>query len=271
MKRKGARPPTSIEKALDVLLCFGPEEPELGVSQIARRLGLGTSTVHRLLNVMVRRDFVRQNPASSKYSLGFRVVHLAATVVARSAVRAVALPRMISLRDATGASVRLHLISGRERVCIEEVRGTLDDQSVLGHAHPLHSGPSGHVFMADLPDSDVRQIVDDARGSGALTAREASALLADLARIRSAGYATGLHPGGAPSSIAVPIRNFTSATIGALALDGAPQAWSHRHMRSFAGEIMEEAATISTHLGYVRASDSAAARPRRGRAPKARH
>src|SRR5919205_906182 len=67
---------TSVEKALDILLCFSPEEPELGVSEIARRLSIGVSTAHRLLNLMMRKDFVRQNPSTSRYSLGFRVVHL---------------------------------------------------------------------------------------------------------------------------------------------------------------------------------------------------
>jgi IclR family KDG regulon transcriptional repressor len=261
---------TSVEKALDILGCFDPEEPEIGVSQIARRLGIGASTTHRLLKLMMKRDFVRQNPASAKYALGFRVVHLASTVVGRSAIRAAALPRMVALRDATGTSVLLHLISGRDRVCIEEIRSPHDDAPpVLGHAHPLYVGPAGHVFMAHLPDHDVRQVLAEGQQSAQLSAREATALAGRLDDIRLQGYALGRHGRPARNSLAVPVRNFTGAVIAVITVEGAPSRWTERRMRSFATEATEEAATVSIDLGYV-SRTAALARPAARRRRRAR-
>jgi DNA-binding IclR family transcriptional regulator len=260
---------TSVEKALDILGCFDPEEPEIGVSHIARRLGIGASTAHRLLKLMMKRDFVRQNPATSKYSLGFRVVHLASTVVGRSAIRSAALPRMVALRDATGERVLLHLLSGRDRVCIEEIRGAVDDAPpVLGHAHPLYIGPAGHVFMAHLPDHDARQVLAEGQRSGQLSAHDAATLSRRLDDIRLHGFALGRHGRPVQNSLAVPVRNFTGAVIAVIAIEGTPSRWSDRRMRSFTAEAIEEAASASIELGYMsRAAFArpAARRPRRAR------
>ena len=40
----------SLAKALSVLECFSVEQPELGISEIARMLGLQKSTVYNILS-----------------------------------------------------------------------------------------------------------------------------------------------------------------------------------------------------------------------------
>ena len=67
--------------------------------------------------------------------------------------------------DATGETVHLYLLSGRERVCIEEVLGPGADASlrVLGHAHALHVGAAGQVMLASLPEHDIKQVIAELR------------------------------------------------------------------------------------------------------------
>jgi len=47
-----SEPIRAVERALDVLLCFTSQTPELSMSQIAERIGINKSTVHRLLSTL---------------------------------------------------------------------------------------------------------------------------------------------------------------------------------------------------------------------------
>ena len=67
----------SVGSALDVLECFATDG-ELGVSDIARRLGVAKSTAHRLLQTLASRGFVEQVAHSAQYRLGMHVYELGA-------------------------------------------------------------------------------------------------------------------------------------------------------------------------------------------------
>ncbi|NLJ53301.1 MAG: helix-turn-helix domain-containing protein, partial [Intrasporangiaceae bacterium] len=65
----------SVGTALDVLECFALDG-ELGVSDIARRLGVAKSTAHRLLQTLLSRGFVEQDNESGLYRLGIHIYEL---------------------------------------------------------------------------------------------------------------------------------------------------------------------------------------------------
>ena len=59
----------SVVRALDILCLFQQAE-ELGISEIAREMGLGKSTAYGLVNSLVSRGFLEQSVTSKKYRLG---------------------------------------------------------------------------------------------------------------------------------------------------------------------------------------------------------
>jgi IclR family KDG regulon transcriptional repressor len=245
---------SSVEKALRILTCFSPEEPELGVSEIARKLGIGVSTAHRLLNLMMGEDFIRQNPSTSKYNLGYRVVHLGATVLAGANFRTACLPHMRTLRDATGETVRAYILAGRERICVEEVPGLHEIRAsgAFGRAAPLYVGAAGKVITAQLPNADVDQILTDGRTQGWLTATSEKRLRRELTGIREHGIARGRdETEELAASIAAPVRNFTGATIGSLVVTGPVGRWTDEKMKRFEPVLVRAAAGISEELGYA--------------------
>ena len=52
----------AVERALDILLCFSRQTPELTMTQIAEQVGLYKSTVHRLLATLEGKRFVQRDP-----------------------------------------------------------------------------------------------------------------------------------------------------------------------------------------------------------------
>ncbi len=59
----------SLLRGLAILTCFGPDEPTLGLMEIAERLQISASTVHRYVITLVEVGLLEQSPKTRKYSL----------------------------------------------------------------------------------------------------------------------------------------------------------------------------------------------------------
>src|SRR2546428_7222076 len=71
----------SLDRAIEILRLLGGE-PEMRVTDLARRLEVHKSTVFRLLSTLQEHGLVEQNPTTEKYRLGYGLVRLAGAVVA---------------------------------------------------------------------------------------------------------------------------------------------------------------------------------------------
>ena len=63
----------AIERAVTLLNAFSADEPELGVTELASRVGLHKSTVHRFLVNLEAGGLVERNPRTGRYRLGIRI------------------------------------------------------------------------------------------------------------------------------------------------------------------------------------------------------
>ena len=70
----------SVEKALEILLSFIPNNTGIGTFELSKTLGFHRSTVNRLLHVMEKSGFVEQNPDTKKFVLGHSILELAAAL-----------------------------------------------------------------------------------------------------------------------------------------------------------------------------------------------
>src|SRR6202022_923156 len=75
----------SLDRALEILKLLGTE-PEMRVTDLARRLEVHKSTVFRLLSTLQEHGLVEQNPSTEKYRLGDGVVRLEGSVVAEGGI-----------------------------------------------------------------------------------------------------------------------------------------------------------------------------------------
>ena len=113
----------SVSTALDVLECFAVDS-ELGVSDIARRLGIAKSTAHRLLTTLCSRGIAEQNPDTGHYRLGLHLYELGQLAQARSILRHVALPILTRMAKITGHTVNLAVVDGPDVVFLERLEAS---------------------------------------------------------------------------------------------------------------------------------------------------
>lgn len=83
---------TSVDKAFDVCEALSHEPAGMSLSDLARELKQPRPSVHRLLAVLRRRGYVRQDEESQRYSLSVKMLDLCVRLLGRSELRLHAYP-----------------------------------------------------------------------------------------------------------------------------------------------------------------------------------
>ncbi|CAM5598267.1 MULTISPECIES: IclR family transcriptional regulator [Streptomyces] len=161
------------------------------VSQIAARLGVARSTAHRLLAMLVYRDFAVQGE-DRIYRAG-PVLELAAhsqSLVSR--LRAAALPHLRRVVDLLDETTNLIVRTGDTArfIASVECRQALRVGSREGMVFPAHRTTAGLLLLADLPDEELDEVYAAERYRDRPGERPDLAKLRDeLARMRRNGFA----------------------------------------------------------------------------------
>lgn len=238
----------AVERALDILLVF-TEHGSLGLTEIADKVGLHKSTVHRLLASLEGKGFVVRDPVTEKYRLGFRVWELSARLAAQSDdPGTLLLPEMERLRDLAGETISLYIREGNERIRIQAVQSNQAIRRVapIGARLPLYVGASSKVLLAFADDEVRGRIMDDPAWPASV---DRATFLAQLQDIRRTGYATSVEerePGAA--AVAAPIMNSGGRLVAALAVSGPSNRLHMEKMQEIAPQVMEAARRMGNML-----------------------
>ncbi len=154
------QPPTrTVERALDILLCFRPEEPGLTLTQIAERVEMHKSTVHRLLATLEQKRFIQHVDGNGTYRLGLRLVELGFTVLKGNDIHRQALPYMHRLSAECRETVDLAILDGGQVVYLQVVESPQRMKFAVapGQRLPAFCTATGKGFLAFLPDRPSRR------------------------------------------------------------------------------------------------------------------
>ena len=83
------------------------DKKQLGVSELAARLGIHKSTVYRFLSSLQTLGYVRQIQENEKYGLSYKILDLAGRILAGIDVRQVSRPVMERISDKSRETVHL--------------------------------------------------------------------------------------------------------------------------------------------------------------------
>jgi DNA-binding transcriptional ArsR family regulator len=83
---------TSIDKALEVCETLSLSPAGMALTDVARAVSLPRPSVHRLLAILKRRGYVRQDEESQRYSLTLKMLDLSFRLLGRSELRLHAYP-----------------------------------------------------------------------------------------------------------------------------------------------------------------------------------
>ncbi|GAA2214019.1 IclR family transcriptional regulator [Nonomuraea monospora] len=215
----------AVRRAIGMLDCFGGGDATLSLSDLSRRMGLPTSTAHRLAKTLTGAGFLEQETRTGRYRLGPSITELGQLSFHRRGLHRIT-PELTELARVTSATVDLAVRHDRYAVILSG--GSLNPDSGAGLRRPLHSTALGKVLLAWDPEG--RADLEALGPLRALTGRTIVShgeLRAELERVREAGYA--LNDGESSDGIrtvAVPVLDRLDHARYALAVRSTPVVMS---------------------------------------------
>ena len=244
----------SVRNAARLLKQFNYREQELGVSELARRLGLGKSTAHRLVATLAAEQLLEQNRETGKYRLGLAIYDLGASVSAHFALHEAALPSMAQLRNATGETVQLAVLDGREVVYIDRLEGPASVRMFLeiGRRNWAHCTATGKVLLAYVPDDRLERLLAgwELTRKTPYTITDHRLLREELLKVRRRGWADNRYESEINHlSVGAPVRNAMGDVVAAMSVAG-PAKRMDPALDRVTMELLEAAAAGSRRMGY---------------------
>jgi len=237
------RPPYAIESvdnALRILQTLR-DSGQVRVYEVAAELGIARSTAHRLLSMLVYRDFAVKTddhaylpgPALSAPPLrGEPAQRL------RQAVR----PHMEALRDRVEETVNLTVRLGAQTRFLHTVECTrlLRVGDRQGTILPAWQTSGGKALLAELPDAQLTAVLRGTagRGPGRLTGAGRRALVSELRTVREQGYAENIEESeSGVCAVGLCVRDGAGEAVAALSVSAPSVRYSPERARVFVREL----------------------------------
>ena len=211
----------SLERGLAVIRAFGPETPQLTLSEVARATGLTRAAARRFLLTLAELGYVRAD--GRVFSLRPRILELGFAYLSGLSLPETAQPHMEELVAKVHESCSVSVLDGEDVVYVARVptRRIMSVTIAVGTHFPAYATSMGRVLLAGLPPPAVERYLATVEleplTRRTLTSRDQLGAL--LQTVRSQGYAMvdqeledGLR------SIAMPIHDGNDDVIAAINL-----------------------------------------------------
>ena len=245
---------SSVTSALLVMKAFSAEEAEIGISSLAKRLGLAKSTVHRLAVTLAAEGFLEQNPDTGRYRLGLSLFTLGALARRRMDVSNVSRPLLGVLRDKYQEATTLAILSGPSIMFLHNLESgqAIGTRAHIGDLKPAYCTAEGRVLLAFSPPPVLAAVLAEPREQRtSKTLVETKALQQLLDEVRQAGYAIDDEESEeGMRCLAAPVRDISGKVVAAVGLAGPTQRLTKKDLRAMASEVVATGEAVSARLGW---------------------
>jgi DNA-binding IclR family transcriptional regulator len=254
---------SSLLNALNILKSFTVESPLKGITDLSRELGLGKSTVHRLVTTLANEGFLVKDRDTQKYRLGYAVLSLSGVMTYTLDLYNESLPIVQNLVDKVNETAHVCILHGHEVLyllkveCMQPVRFL----TYAGKRNPLHSTSSGKVLLAHQDQAFIDDYMKKhLKKYTEYTITDPVQLSEVLSAVRKNGYVVtreemveGVH------SIAAPVYDYTGKVVAAVTVLGPKQRFNASRIEYLIPHVIETAWEISEQMGYQRRNEGSAA------------
>jgi DNA-binding IclR family transcriptional regulator len=244
-----------IVNAIAVLRTFTADEPLLGVTEIANRVGLHKSTVSRILATFEQERLVERDPETRRFRLGLGLIAVAGPLLAELEERRVAYPVLRELAEQTGETSALMVWNGSESMCVEQIAShhQIKHSTPLGARYNDALSASVQVFLAAESPDRVRTLLR----SGAITypGLDETGLEDYLVRLKDAGQRGWTINYGDTSldevGVAAPVYDHRGGVVAAVLIPAPRFRVSPETLQNLGESCLTAARRVTSRLGGV--------------------
>lgn len=241
----------AADTCLRVLQQIAFAEGPQGVTQIAARMGIAKSAVHKHLRTLIDHGMILQDPSTSLYRLGPKVWLMGQKAPHGQALAEIALPLMHAVRDELGLAVVLSVPTPRSAFVLATLRSNqpIDIGVQPGSELQLHSSAQGRVFLAFGPAELWEQLESPLKAVTPKTTTSIEKLTRDVERVRELGFSVvpeesllGIN------ALAAPIFSADRTLVGSIGLIGSIQHLSSQPTPHQLAVLMNLTGAISSRI-----------------------
>jgi IclR family transcriptional regulator, acetate operon repressor len=248
VKNKPAYAVESVDNALRILQALR-DSGQVRISDVSAELGIARSTAHRLLSMLVYRDFAIRTedhaylpgPALSAPPLrGEPTQRLRQALRPRMEALCARVSETVNLTVRLGAQTRfLHTVEPAQVLRVGDRTGTI---------LPAWKTSGGKVLLAELPDAELTALLSGVaqRPPAGLTGRERRALAGELRVVREQGYAENIEESeSGVCAVGVCVRDGSGEAVAALSVAAPSVRYAPERALAFVRELRVAVAGIS--------------------------
>lgn len=245
-----------LDRAIGLLTLLSEGQPK-NLTELSAQLGVGSSSIYRLLATLASHGYVEHDRAAGGYRLGLACLELSRAYLESSDIRQLALTELENLRDATSETVHLGILDQMEVVYIEKLQGLHAIglmSSRVGGRSPAYCTGLGKVLLAHLDPALVR---NHFRKNGLKrftdhTITGLPGLVEHLAAVREQGYAIdNAEHETEVRCVAAPVFDRRAEAVAAISVSGPETRLDpFGEQRPLIEATIRTAQAISRRLGY---------------------
>jgi len=151
----------SVQKAFKILHTIADSSSGVGVSELAKQLKIGKSTVHGITSSLEALGVLVRDPIDKRYNIGYTLLELGRKTYGRIEWREIARTPMERLMEKVGETVFLGIMNG-DHITILDVVESHNEMKITsppGTRLPLIAGATGKVFLSQLDEKKAREII----------------------------------------------------------------------------------------------------------------
>ncbi|MCF7847959.1 MAG: IclR family transcriptional regulator [Kiritimatiellales bacterium] len=254
-KKKDRYAVPAVDAMLDAVEYLAEHKQPLGVTHLARELGLSTNLVFRVMKRLVERGYATIDEASN-YQLGTHFFTLGMKLYSRFDLRRQARGFLRELCVKCGETCQLQVPDGDRMLAAEVITPDSDYymQVVPGSRVYYHANAFGKCVLAHLPEDDLNAVL--AEGLPALTPNSIASeekLREELETVRETGlahdrneYLLGVYCIGAP------VFDFQGRVVAGIGITGLSSRLHNERVAELEQLVKKCAASISRAMGTDR-------------------
>ena len=243
----------TISRSIQLLRCFD-DEPELGISELAQRLGLAKSTVYGIVSTLELHNFLEQDSRTGRYRLGIEIFRLGTKV--KSDLLNLARPYMEKLVSDFSETVHLVVPDQCSILYIHKIESphSMRICSRVGERLPLYCTAVGKALLAQMGETEQAAVIraTSFHPFTPYTIQDAAVLTRQLAQIKAAGFAVdreeleiGL------TCVAAPIFDGDGKPSAAISVAGPTMRMTNLTIETIARGLLGVTREISGRIGYL--------------------
>lgn len=243
----------TISRSIQLLRCFD-DELELGISELAQRLGLAKSTVYGIVSTLEIHNFLEQDSRTGRYRLGTEIFRLGTKV--KSDLLNLTKPYMEKLVTDYCETVHLVVPDQCSILYIHKIESphSMRICSRVGERLPLYCTAVGKAILAQMDEKGQAAVIcaTSFHPYTPYTIRDRSVLLQELVKVKADGFAVdreeleiGL------TCVAAPVFDGNGKPGAAISVAGPTVRMTNLTIEKIAQGLLGVTREISARIGYL--------------------